>query len=85
VVPAAIDIRKAVFSDHLVCLEDGKTFKTLTRYLGETHGMTPERYRAKWDLPESYRLITPSMHNAAWRWPGRSVSADALSRHRHRQ
>jgi predicted transcriptional regulator len=55
----AVDIRKSVFSDHLVCLEDGKTFKTLTRHLGETHGMTPEQYRAKWDLPESYPLIAP--------------------------
>jgi predicted transcriptional regulator len=59
VVLAAVDVRKSVFADHLVCLEDGKTFKTLTRHLGETHGMTPEQYRAKWDLPESYPMIAP--------------------------
>jgi predicted transcriptional regulator len=55
----AVDIRKSVFAGHLVCLEDGKTFKTLTRHLGETHRMTPAQYRAKWDLPESYPMIAP--------------------------
>jgi predicted transcriptional regulator len=55
----AVDIRKSVFADHLVCLEDGKPFKTLKRHLGEVHGMTPEDYRAKWDLPVSYPMIAP--------------------------
>ena len=59
VVLAAVDIRKSVFADHLICLEDGKAFKTLTRHLGEMHGMTPEQYRAKWDLPENYPMIAP--------------------------
>jgi predicted transcriptional regulator len=48
-----------VFSDRLVCLEDGKTFKTLTRHLGEIHRMTPAQYRTKWDLPESSPMIAP--------------------------
>jgi predicted transcriptional regulator len=56
----AVDIQKSVFADHLVCLEDGKTFKTLTRHLGEIHRMTPAQYRAKWDLPESYPMIAPN-------------------------
>jgi predicted transcriptional regulator len=55
----AVDIRKSVFADHLVCLEDGKSFKTLKRHLNETHGMTPEQYRAKWDLPDSYPMMAP--------------------------
>ena len=55
----AVDIRKSVFADHLICLEDGKTFKTLTRHLNESHGMTPEQYRAKWDLPETYPMTAP--------------------------
>jgi predicted transcriptional regulator len=55
----AVDIRKSVFADHLICLEDGKSFKTLTRHLNETHGMTPQQYRAKWDLPEAYPMMAP--------------------------
>ena len=55
----AVDIQKSVFAGHLVCLEDGKTFKTLTRHLGEIHRMTPAQYRANWDLPESYPMIAP--------------------------
>jgi predicted transcriptional regulator len=55
----AVDVRQSVFADHLVCLEDGKAFKTLTRHLGETHGMTPRQYRAKWDLPKHYPMIAP--------------------------
>ncbi len=58
-VQPAVEIRKSVFADHLVCLEDGKTFRTLRRHLGEKHRMTPEQYRAKWDLPESYPMIAP--------------------------
>jgi predicted transcriptional regulator len=55
----AVEIRKSVFADHLICLEDGKRFKTLTRHLNETHGMTPAQYRAKWDLPDSYPMMAP--------------------------
>jgi predicted transcriptional regulator len=55
----AVEMRKSVFADHLICLEDGKSFKTLKRHLNEVHGMTPEDYRAKWDLPASYPMIAP--------------------------
>jgi predicted transcriptional regulator len=55
----AVDIRRSVFPDHLICLEDGKSFKTLTRHLNETHGITPEQYRAKWDLPATYPMMAP--------------------------
>jgi predicted transcriptional regulator len=55
----AVDIRKSVFADQLICLEDGKPFKSLKRHLNEAHGMTPDQYRAKWDLPETYPMIAP--------------------------
>lgn len=55
----AVDIRKSVFPDRLICLEDGKPFKTLARHLNETHGMTPEEYRSKWGLPTSYPMMAP--------------------------
>jgi predicted transcriptional regulator len=56
----AVDIRKSVFADHLICLEDGKRFKTLTRHLNEMHGMTSAQYRAKWDLPDNYPMLAPN-------------------------
>jgi predicted transcriptional regulator len=54
----AVDIRKSVFPGYLVCLEDGRPFKTLKRHL-KAHGMTPEQYRTKWDLPETYPMSAP--------------------------
>jgi predicted transcriptional regulator len=54
-----VEIRKSVFTDHLICLEDGKSFKTLARHLNEVHGMTPEQYRARWDLPATYPMTAP--------------------------
>jgi predicted transcriptional regulator len=66
VAPAAIDpptpavsIRKSVTPDYLICLEDGKRFKTLRGHL-TMHGMTPEQYRAKWDLPSTYPMVAPN-------------------------
>ena len=65
VAPAAIDppapavsIRKSITPDYLICLEDGKRFKSLRRHLA-THGMTPEQYRAKWNLPSTYPMVAP--------------------------
>ena len=66
VAPAAIDppapavsIRKSVTPDYLICLDDGKRFKSLRRHLA-TLGMTPEQYRAKWDLPSTYPMVAPN-------------------------
>ncbi|MFC3722069.1 MucR family transcriptional regulator [Neoaquamicrobium sediminum] len=56
----AVPIRNSVHDDHLVCLEDGKKFKTLKRHLNEIHGLTPEEYRRKWDLPFDYPMISPN-------------------------
>ncbi len=55
----AVPIRRSVFPDHIVCLEDGKHFVILKRHLRTDHGMTPEQYRAKWGLPASYPMTAP--------------------------
>ena len=47
----AVPIKKSVFPDHIVCLEDGKSFKMIKRHLLTDHGMTPEQYRERWGLP----------------------------------
>lgn len=56
----AVPIRKSVFPDYIVCLEDGKPFKTLKRHLATTFKMTPEQYRARWGLDPSYPMVAPN-------------------------
>ena len=56
----AVPIRKSVFPDHIVCLEDGKKLKMLKRHLQISYGMTPEQYRQKWDLPAAYPMVAPN-------------------------
>jgi predicted transcriptional regulator len=53
----AVSIRKSVTPDFLICLEDGKKYKSLKRHLRTTYGMTPDEYRAKWGLPKSYPMV----------------------------
>ncbi len=55
----AVPIRKSVFPNHIVCLEDGMKLKMLKRHLQTSHGMTPEQYRQKWDLPAAYPMVAP--------------------------
>jgi predicted transcriptional regulator len=55
----AVSIRKSVTPDYLICLDDGKRFKSLRRHLA-TLGMTPEQYRAKWNLPSDYPMVAPN-------------------------
>jgi predicted transcriptional regulator len=55
----AVSIRKSIFADHLVCLEDGKHVLMLKRHLRTEHGLTPEQYRAKWSLPSNYPMVAP--------------------------
>jgi len=52
----AVSIRKSVTPDYLICLDDGRKFKTLRLHLGAL-GMTPEQYRAKWNLPNDYPMV----------------------------
>ena len=55
----AVPIRKSVFPDHIVCLEDGIKLKMLKRHLKVSFGMTPEQYREKWRLPADYPMVAP--------------------------
>jgi predicted transcriptional regulator len=50
-------VGQTVFDDHLICLEDGLSMKMLKRHLLTVHGMTPEEYRAKWNLPDDYPMV----------------------------
>ena len=55
----AVSVRASVKSDHLVCLEDGKKMKMLKRHLMTDHGLTPEEYRDRWNLPADYPMVAP--------------------------
>ncbi|NGO55455.1 MucR family transcriptional regulator [Allomesorhizobium camelthorni] len=56
----AVPIKKSVAPDHIVCLEDGKQFKSLKRHLMSQYGLTPDEYRAKWNLPADYPMVAPN-------------------------
>ncbi len=56
----AVPIRRSVFPDHIVCLEDGKKLKMLKRHLQASYGMTPQQYREKWGLPADYPMVSPN-------------------------
>lgn len=56
----AVSLRKSITDDYLICLEDGHKLKTLKRHLMTSYGMTPEEYRAKWGLPQTYPMIAPA-------------------------
>jgi predicted transcriptional regulator len=55
----AVPIRRSITPDFLICLDDGKRFKSLRRHLGGL-GMTPEQYREKWNLPPDYPMVAPN-------------------------
>ena len=55
----AVDPKELVFADHIICLECGASMKMLKRHLATDHGMTPDEYRAKWNLPASYPMVAP--------------------------
>src|SRR5277367_6182613 len=59
VLTPAVSIRKSMSPDHLICLDDGRRFKSLKRHLA-TLGMTPDQYRAKWNLPADYPMVAPN-------------------------
>jgi predicted transcriptional regulator len=56
----AVSIKRSVQPDHIVCLEDGKTFKSLKRHLMSHYNMTPQQYREKWGLPHDYPMVAPN-------------------------
>ncbi len=56
----AVPVRKSVFPDFIICLEDGEKLKMLKRHLKTSYNMTPAEYRAKWSLPSDYPMVAPS-------------------------
>src|ERR1700733_10251690 len=56
----AVPVKKSVTPDFIICLEDGKKLRMLKRHLMSTYNMTPEQYKAKWDLPKDYPLVAPN-------------------------
>jgi predicted transcriptional regulator len=56
----AVAIKKSITADYIICLEDGKKFKSLKRHLRTRYSMTPEEYRTKWGLPHDYPMVAPN-------------------------
>lgn len=56
----AVLVKKSVFPDYIVCLEDGKKLKMLKRHLKTAYNMTPEEYRTRWNLPADYPMVAPN-------------------------
>ena len=59
-----VSIRKSVTPDAIICLEDGKSFKSLKRHLSSKYDLTPEQYRTKWGLPADYPMVAPAYAEA---------------------
>ncbi|AZO10706.1 MULTISPECIES: MucR family transcriptional regulator [unclassified Mesorhizobium] len=56
----AVNPKRSVTPDYIICLEDGKKFKSLKRHIGVHFGLTPEAYRTKWGLPADYPMVAPN-------------------------
>ncbi|MEM8854922.1 MAG: MucR family transcriptional regulator [Devosia sp.] len=56
----AVSIKKSVTPDYLICLEDGKKFKSLKRHLRTHYNLSPEEYRERWNLPSDYPMVAPN-------------------------
>jgi predicted transcriptional regulator len=59
-VKPAVPVKRSLNADYIVCLEDGKKFKSLKRHLRTRYNMTPEQYREKWNLPADYPMVAPN-------------------------
>ena len=60
----AVPVRKSIAPDYLICLEDGRKFKSLKRHLRTKYNMSPEEYRAKWGLAKDYPMVAPNYAKA---------------------
>lgn len=60
----AVSIRRSVTPDYIICLEDGKKFKSLKRHLRTHYDLSPEEYREKWSLPHDYPMVAPNYAQA---------------------
>jgi predicted transcriptional regulator len=56
----AVPVKRSINPDYIVCLDDGKKFKSLKRHLRTQYSMTPEQYREKWGLPHDYPMVAPN-------------------------
>ncbi len=56
----AVPVKKSVFPDYIICLEDGKKLKMLKRHLMTSYGMSAEDYRQRWNLPSDYPMVAPN-------------------------
>lgn len=56
----AVSVKRSITPDYIVCLEDGKKFKSLKRHLRTRYDMTPDQYRAKWNLASDYPMVAPN-------------------------
>jgi predicted transcriptional regulator len=59
-----VPVKRSVMPDFIVCLEDGKKFKSLKRHLRTHYNLSPEEYREKWDLPHDYPMVAPNYARA---------------------
>ncbi len=60
----AVSVRRSITPDYLICLEDGRKFKSLKRHLRTKYDLSPEQYRARWDLPKDYPMVAPNYAQA---------------------
>ncbi len=60
----AVSVRKSITPDYLICLEDGRKFKSLKRHLRTKYDMSPEEYRSKWGLAKDYPMVAPNYAKA---------------------
>ena len=56
----AVPVKRSVTPEYIICLEDGKKFKSLKRHLRTHYNLSPEEYREKWDLPHDYPMVAPN-------------------------
>jgi predicted transcriptional regulator len=56
----AVPVKKSIFPDHIICLEDGKKLKMLKRHLKSAFNLSPEQYRERWGLPADYPMVAPN-------------------------
>ncbi len=71
----SVPVKKSVYPDYVICLEDGKKQKMLKRHLKTAHNMTPDQYRERWGLPPDTRWWRPTTRATAPRSPSASASA----------
>ncbi len=60
----AVPVKKSITPDYIICLDDGKKFKSLKRHLRTQYNMTPEEYRERWSLPADYPMVAPNYAQA---------------------